>query len=57
MKRLSHKRELLKKDGLDEIICRLEQIANNRFCLKDKEWNLLLSFRDKLKKHIEKNYL
>ncbi len=45
-----------KKDGLNEIARRCEQIANNRFSLRDKEWNLLLLFRDKLDNHIEKNY-
>lgn len=45
-----------KKDGLNEIARRCEQIANNRFSLRDKEWNLLLLFRDKLDRHIEKKY-
>ena len=42
-----------KKEGLNGIARRCEQIANNHFSIKDKEWNLLLKFRDKLDKHIE----
>jgi len=45
-----------KKEGLDGIARMCEQIANTRFSLEDKEWNLLLLFRDKLDKHIEKKY-
>lgn len=46
-----------KKEALKQVVCMLEQTANNLFDVRDKEWNLLLSFRDKLKKHIEKKYL
>ena len=45
-----------KKEGLNGIARRCEQIANNHFSLEDKEWNLLLLFRDKLDKLIEKEY-
>ena len=45
-----------KKEGLNGIARRCEQIANNYFSLEDKEWNLLLLFRDKLDKLIEKEY-
>ena len=45
-----------KREGLDGIARRCEQIANNYFSLEDKEWNLLLLFRDKLDKLIEKKY-
>ena len=45
-----------KRDGLSKVARSCEQIANNHFCVKDKEWNLLLLFRDKLDKLIEKEY-
>ena len=46
----------LQIEMLDSIARRCEQIANNCFSIKDKEWNLLLKFRDKLDKHIERKY-
>ena len=45
-----------KKEGLNGIARRCEQIVNNYFSIKDKEWNLLLLFRDKLDKLIERKY-
>jgi len=45
-----------KREGLNDIARKCEQVANNRFSLEDAEWNLLLLFRDKLDKHMEKKY-
>jgi len=39
---------------LREVACKCEQVASCYFSTKDKEWNMLLKFRDRLRKHIDK---
>lgn len=39
---------------IDEIASKTEQFCNNMYSPKDKMWNILLGFRDKLRKEHDK---
>lgn len=58
---ICHKKEwfLRRKEALEELVHMLEANANclfNDLPRQRAEWNMLLGMRDKLKKHVDKNY-